>query len=145
MAEPVEVAIEIALLDKATAFAAAQSLPISLPNRTFVQPTPGPAVKWLRASFMPVPSLAMGINYDSFVQHYGIFQLDVFQGFDGGSTGPARIAASIIAAFQRGTRLTGNGFAIDIVKVPYRGPMLKDDPWGMVPVSIPYLSFARPT
>jgi len=73
MAEPVEVAIESALLTKAQAFAAAQSptLAISLPNVAFTPPVAGPAVKWLRATFMPAPTATLPVGSGS-DQYYGL-------------------------------------------------------------------------
>lgn len=151
--EPVEVAIESALLTKAQAFAAAQSpaIAISLPNIAFTPPeskvTVGAATtygKYLRASFLPAPSFETGISWDAHNQHYGLMQLDVFYGQGAGEYAPGRIASAIIDYFKRGTRLTKDGVTVLINKAPYRGPMLRDDPWMCVPVSIPYLSFARP-
>jgi hypothetical protein len=145
MPEPVEVAIESALLTRAQAFALAQSLTISLPNVAFTPPVASPTAKWLRASFLPAPSVATGIPYDAHIQHYGIFQVDVFYGLGGGDLAPARIASSVISYFQRGTSVTKDGFTAQVTKSPYRGPTIKDDTWMMIPVSIPYLCFARPT
>lgn len=146
MSEPVEVAIESALLSRAQAFAAAQSpaLAISLPNIAFTPPAAGQNVKWLRATFLPAPSVETGIAWNAHNQHYGLFQLDVFYGQGAGEYAPGRLASAIIAYFARGTVLTKDGVSVRITKQPYRGPMIKDDPWQMLPVSIPYLCFARP-
>ena len=91
---------------------------------------------------MPAPSIALGVAFADDNQHYGLFQLDVFAGQNGGELASARIAALAVASFKRGTVLTKDGFSVRIVKAPYRGPMLKDDPWIMIPVSIPYVCFA---
>lgn len=144
MPEPVEVAIESALLTKAQAFAAAQSpaLAISLPNIAFPPPVAGPNVKWLRATFMPAPSFETGIAWDAHNQHYGLFQLDVFYGQGSGELAPGRLASAAIAYFARGTKLTKDGFSVLVHKQPYRGPIIKDDPWVMIPVTIPFQCFA---
>lgn len=163
MTEPVEVAIESALLSKAQAFASAQSPPllISLPNIAFPgknpdgsdKPAPqatstvgGATVfgKYLRASFMPAPSVALGISNTSNNQHYGFMQLDVFYGQGSGEYAPGRIASAIISYFPRGLKLVKDGTTTQIIKQAYRGPMLKDDPWMMIPVTIPYVCFATP-
>lgn len=146
MVEPVEVAIESALVTKAQAFAAAQSpaIAISLPNVAFTPPAAGPNVKWLKASFLPAPSFETGIAWNAHNQHYGIFQLDVFYGQGAGEYAPGRIASAIIQYFARGTELGKDGYRVRIVKQPYRASTLKDDPWMMIPISIPYLCFARP-
>lgn len=144
MAEPVEVAINAALVARAQAFATAQGIAISLPNIAFTPPTAGQNTKWLRATFLPAPSVETGIAWNAHNQHYGLFQLDVFYGQGAGEYAPGRIASAAIAYFVRGTKLTKDGFTVLIHKQPYRGPMIKDDPWQMLPVSIPFLSFARP-
>ncbi|MDB5724629.1 MAG: hypothetical protein JWQ16_1383 [Novosphingobium sp.] len=146
MAEPVGVAIESALLSRAQAFAAAQSpvLAIALPNVAFTKPTPGPAAKYLEATFMPVQSVEMGVSFDAHVQHYGLLQISVFYGLGAGEYAPGRIASQIIQYFARGTVLIKDGFKVRIDKAPFRGPLIKDDTWMQVPVSIPYQCFARP-
>jgi hypothetical protein len=142
MAEAVEVAIEYALLTQAQAFATAQSLTISLPNTTFTQPTASPTAKWLRATFLPADSLTLGLTAASSKRHYGLFQMDVFYGQGSGELAPARIASLIIAYFAMGTQLTKDGFTVTIPRQPYRGQMIKDDPWQMIPVRIPYHCYA---
>lgn len=146
MADPVEVAIETALLERATAFAAAQSpaLSIALPNVAFTPPQAGPGVRWLRASFLPVPSVETGISFNAHIQHSGLMQIDVFWTQGEGEMKAARLASAAITSFARGTVLTKDGFSVRIDKAPYRGSIRKDDPWVMIPVSIPYQCFARP-
>lgn len=146
MPEPVEVAIEYALLSRAQAFAAAQSpaLAISLPNIAFTPPVASGTAKWLRATFLPAPSFEMGIAWDAHNQHYGLFQIDVFYGQGSGEIAPGKLASSIIAYFARGTVMTKDGVSVRVTKQAYRGPMIKDDPWMMVPVTIQYLCFAKP-
>jgi hypothetical protein len=144
MAEPVEVAIEKALLDRAIAFAAAQSpaLTISLPNVAFTPPTPAPTAKWLRANFLPAPTAGLGVNVNSTNQHYGILQIDAVYGAGAGEYAPARIAAAVAAYFKFETQVTQDGFVARVWKPPYRGSLIKDDVWFFVPVSIPYVAFA---
>ncbi len=144
MAEPVEVAIESALLTKAQQFAAAQSpaIAISLPNVAFTPPALNSSAKWLRATFMPAPtaSLPTGNGSD---QYYGLMQLDVFYGAGAGEYAPGRIASSLIAYFAKGTVLTKDGFTVRIHKRPYRGPMIIDGSgWAMIPVTIPFQCFS---
>ena len=150
MGEPVEVAIESALLARAQAFATAQAITISLPNVAFTPPEAkkveaGVTVfgKWLRASFLPAPSSAVTINHDGFNQHYGLMQVDVFYGAGSGELAPGRVASAIIAYFKRGTVLGQDGFTIRIEDTPRRASMLIDGSWAMIPVSIPYRCFAR--
>jgi hypothetical protein len=146
MAEPVEVAIDKALIERAKAFAAAQSpaLTISLPNVAFTPPTESQTAKWLRATFLPAPSFEVGVAFNAHVQHYGIFQIDVFHGIGAGEYAPGRIASDVIKCFPRGLRLAQDGTSTLINRAPYRGSLLKDGSWTMIPVSIPYLCFARP-
>lgn len=144
MTEPVEVAIEKALLDRAITFAAAQGMSgaISLPNIAFTPPTPGPTAKYLRANFLPAPSAGLGINVNSTNQHYGILQIDAVFGAGAGEYAPSRLAALVIAQFKFETQVSNSGFTAKVWKPPYRGPLIKDDVWFFVPVSIPYVAFA---
>lgn len=142
MPDAVEVAVESALLAHATAFANNNGLTIALPNIAFTPPTISATAKYLRASFLPVPSVPLAISYTSVNQHYGTFQVDVFYGQNGGEIAPARIAADIIAWFAPGTDLTSGSYTVHIQRTPYRGPAIKDDPWLMLPISIPYIAFA---
>lgn len=146
MAEPVEVAIDKALIDRAQKFAAEQSpaIAISLPNIAFTPPEPSKTAKWLRATFLPAPSVEVGIAFNSHVQHYGLLQIDVFYGIGAGEYAPGRIASDIIKYFPRGLRLSQDGISTLINRAPYRGSLLTSGAWTQIPVSIPYLCFARP-
>lgn len=143
MAEPVEVAIEKALVDRLIAMTISPSIPVSLPNVTFIPPNAGPNVYWLRGSFLPADSFALGVDFGSHNQHYGIFQVDVFYGQGSGEYKPGRIASALISWFERGLKLTQDGFVVNVLQKPYRSRMIKDDPWVMISVSIPYRAFAR--
>ncbi len=144
MADAVEAAIEYALLAHAQAFATANSLTIALPNIVTIPPVSTPSACYLRATLMPAPSYSPGVGFASRNQHYGLLQLDVFWGLGGGEIAPGRVAADIIDYFERGTTLSRDGFSILVWKAPYRGRLVKDDPWVMLPVSIPYLTLASP-
>lgn len=141
MPEPVEVAIESALLTRAQAFATAQGLAISLPNVAFTPPTAGANVKWLRATFLPAPTATLPVGSGS-DRYYGILQLDVFYGQGAGELAPARLASAAIAYFKRGTTMTKDGFTTRVYRRPSRGPMIKDDPWMMIPVTVNFECFA---
>lgn len=146
MSDAVEVAIPRALLRKTAQFAAAQNpaLTVSYPNTDFTVPQPSKNTQWLRATHMPADTATLGIGITDINQHYGIYQIDVFQGQGIGEPAPGRVASAIIEYFARGTRLTLDGFDVDIVRSPFRGPMIKDDPWVFIPVRIPYLCLASP-
>lgn len=144
MTEAVEVAIELALLDRAQAFATLQNLPIALPNILFESPTPGKAAKYLRATIIPADTTALGVGYFSSNRHYGLFQMDVFYGVGGGEIAPRRIAAEIISYFIRGTRMYSNCFNINVFQTPRLGPQTADGAWTFLPVRIPYQTFAIP-
>lgn len=141
MPEPVEVAINAALIARAQAFATAQGMAISLPNIAFTPPTASATAKWLRATFLPAPTatLPVGSGSDRF---YGLLQLDVFYGQGAGELAPARLASAAIAYFAKGTESTKDGFTTRVYRRPSRGPMIKDDPWMMIPVTINFECFA---
>jgi hypothetical protein len=142
MTDAVEFAVEAALLESAQLFATSQSLQIAMPNIAFVPPTVSLTAKYLAAAFLPAPSFPLAVSFSGTNQHYGIFQLAVYYGQGSGEMGPARIVAQIIQWFAPGTLMVRDGFTIRILKTPYRGPLLKADPWTFIPVSIPYTSFA---
>ena len=145
MAEAAEVAIETALLTEVAAFVSAQSpavIRVAYPNVEFTPPTVGPTAKWLRASFLPADTLSPFMKHPGPNRHYGFMQVDVFWGVGGGDIAPARLAADIIQWFKRGTSIRREGFLVRVVRTPYRGPTIKDDPWSMIPVRIPYLCYA---
>lgn len=142
MAEAVEVAIEYALLNRAQAFATANSLTISLPNVAFTAPEASSTAKWLRATFIPADTITLGLTPGSTKRHFGLLQLDVFYGQGGGEIAPARIASDIIAYFVMGTQMTKDGFTVTVHRQPFRGQLVKDDPWQMLPVRISYQCYA---
>ncbi len=144
MADAAEVAIQSALLARAIDFADGQSplIPISLPNIDFTPPVVSKSTTWLRASFIPADTAALGINAAASNQHYGLLQIDVFYGLGGGDIEAARIAADVIAYFKRFTTMTRDGFLVRIIRPPYCGPVIQDEPWVMLPVRIPYVCFA---
>ncbi len=139
--EPVEVAINAALIARAQAFATAQGIAISLPNIAFTPPTAGQNVKWLRATLLPAPTSTLPVG-DGSDRYFGILQLDVFHGQGAGEYAPGRIASAVIEYFDRGTAMTKDGFTVRIYRRPSRGPMIKDDPWMMIPVTINFECFA---
>jgi hypothetical protein len=142
MTDSVEVAIESALLNRLVAFCLSPAIPLALPNIAFTPPTVGTNVFWLKADWLPADSFALGIDYGADVQHYGLLQVSVFYGQGSGEYAPGRLATRIIELFTRGTAVTKDGFIAQVWKHPFRGGMLKDDPWVMIPVSIPYITFA---
>lgn len=146
MSDAVEAAIPRALMRKLAQFAAAQSpvLTVSWPSLEFTPPDANKTVQWLRATVLPAETVTLGIGVGDSNQHYGIFQVDVFQGQGLGEPAPVRLAADVIAYFPRGLRLTLDGFNVDVIRSPYRGPLMKDDPWVMLPVRVPYLCLASP-
>jgi len=146
MADAVEVAIGKALLSRLAAFAALQSpvLTVAYPNVDFIIPTPSKTASWLRATIMPADTIGLSIGNTSTNQHYGLFQIDIFQGQGIGEPAPLRIAASLISYFARGTSLTSDGFIIRVFKPPFRTQLIKDDPWVFIPVRVPYIAFANP-
>lgn len=157
MAEPINAAIEKALLDKAILFASTQSpaLDIALQNglgangRHFTKPRIAKNAQYLRATVLHAPALATGIAYDARVKHYGILQIDVIHGKGGGTLPMTRTVAAIRSYFPIGTELTQDGFVVSVLphssRVVTQGPLMNDDDgWVKIPVSIPWLCFERP-
>lgn len=143
MPEPVEVAINAALIARAQAFATAQGISISHQKIAFTPPVATPATKWLRATFLPAPTatLPVGSGAD---RYSGVLQIDVFWGATAGEylINAERLASSIINYFGRGTVLTKDGFVVRINKRPSPGPMIVADGWAQIPITINYEAFA---
>lgn len=144
MAEPVEVAIEKSLIDRLSALVLSPVLPVQLPEVAFTPPTPAPGAAWLKADFLPAPTTTIGIDVGSNNQHMGLLQVTVFWPRGEGEYKPARVAASVIAWFKKGSIYTQDGFRTLIWRAPYRLPLRNDASgrWVMIPVSIPYVCFA---
>lgn len=145
MPEAAEVAIETELLQQVALFAAAQSpntLRVAYPNVEFTPPTVGPTARWLRATFLPADSQSPFMRHPGPNRHFGFLQVDVFWGIGGGEIAPARMASDIIQWFKRGSTYRRDGHMIRIIRTPFRAPSIKDDPWQMTPVRVPYTSFA---
>jgi hypothetical protein len=140
-----EVAIEYMLLGLATAFAESVNMGdlIAMPNIPFTQPTPSPTAKWLRATILPADSFALAIGPSGPNQHYGFLQIDVFHGQNAGELVPLRIAAEATTYFKFGTSATRDGFTVKVLDTPKIRSSVRDDPWIMIPVRIPYKCFAN--
>jgi hypothetical protein len=145
-ADAVEVSLPRALLKKLAQFAAAQDpvLTVSYPNIDFVKPDSNKTVQWLRATYMPAETQTLGIGVGDTNNHYGLFQVDCFQGQGLGEPAPRRLAALVVQYFPRGLRLTLDGFNVDVIRSPFLGPLMTDAPWAFVPVRIPYQCLATP-
>lgn len=142
MPEPVEVAINAALIARAQAFATAQGIAISLPNIAFTPPTASATAKWFRATFLPAPTATLPVGSGS-DRYYGILQIDVFYGQGAGELAPARLASAAIAYFAKGTEVVKDGFTTRVYRRPSRGPMIVDGSgWVQIPVSINFECFA---
>ena len=53
-----------------------------------------------------------------------------------------RIAGAVAEYFKRGTVLRANGLPVTVYDTPVIAAGFKDDPWWVVPVSIPFKCFA---
>ena len=142
MTDSVEVAIESGLINRLVAFCLSPAIPLALPNVAFTPPTADTNVFWLKADMLPADSFALGIDYGADLQHYGLMQVSVFWGQGAGELQPARLASRIIELFPRGQQIIKDGFTVAIWRHPFRGRLIKDDPWVMIPVTIPYITFA---
>lgn len=142
MSELIEAAISTALLTKLKAFATANSLRISYPSVKFEPPKTTATVMWLRVNFLPADTITLAVNYGGTNQHYGFMQVDVMLSAGSGERPALRMAAALITYFARGTRMISSNFVVEVVRAPFRNSSMKDDPWIMIPVRIPYNAFA---
>lgn len=143
MPDPVEVAIEAALLGHLQDFADAQSPVISIaqPNVAFTPPAPVTKTsRYLRATYLPIEStrIISGPN-----THQGLFQVDVFWGLGAGELAPGRVASGLIEHFKD-QELPRDGITVQIRRrLPHRAPMVFDGAWTFIPVRIPYECYAK--
>lgn len=145
MAEPVEVAIQAALIAHLEALSFSPSnIDISYPNLAFTPPSPAtPSASWLRVTFLQAPTLGLSVGHDGGAnEHLGIMQVDVFWAMGSSEGPPGRTAAQIIEHFTRGTVVFSGSTRVAIDKAPFRGTLRQDDPWVMIPVSIPYHAYS---
>ena len=127
--DQIEAQIVEALLRRAEGFASDQGLQIAFPNVEFTPPSPGQGVYWLKVSLLPVPSVEVGISFNSHVSHSEV--------------GMSRIASDAVNYFRRGTVMQSGGVNVNVYRQPYRSQAIKDEPWMMMAISIPYQCYAR--
>lgn len=145
MTDAVEVAIHKALLRRVSAFATAQGIAdVAMPNMDFEKPEISQTAKWLRATLLPNDTIPLALTFTGKNQLYGLLQVDVFYGLGAGEMAPGRIAAAAIDYFARGTTVSADGFTALIWRQPFRGPLLTDESWVMIPVRVPYVCLAAP-
>lgn len=148
MPDPIEVAIKSALITKLLALPRPATVPISVPNvgndgtRVFNAPDPAAGAAWFRATLIPAPTIALHLEYTGANQHYGMMQVDAFGYMGDGEMRVGRNASAIISWFKRGTRMSKDGFRIEVTRAPYEHAMLTDGSWVYIPVDVPYIAYA---
>ena len=55
----------------------------------------------------------------------------------------SRIASDAVNYFRRGTVMQSGGVNVNVYRQPYRSQAIKDEPWMMMAISIPYQCYAR--
>lgn len=142
MTDTADVAVVKALLDYLQQLSSSpDSVAISMPYRRFSAPT-GAGTQWLRATILPATKIALGVDDNASNQISGILQVDALRYLsDDGELPVARLAQSVMNWFARGTQIEIDNQRVYITRTPYRGRIMKDDPWIFIPVSIPYLAF----
>lgn len=141
MAETADTAVLMALLERLGALTFSPAIEVAYPNVPFTQPVATRNAMWLRATFLPAPKTALGIDPRSANEISGIFQVDVIAGAGAGEPWISRVAQAVMAWFARGTDLVKDSQRVRVNLTPYRGRMMKDDTWMIIPVSIPYQAF----
>lgn len=142
MTDTADVAVQKALLERLKALTFSPAITVAYPNIVFTPPTPAFGTQWLRANFLPAPKIALGIDDGAMNQISGILQVDALMYPGAGELPVARLAQAVTSWFARGTELTQDSQRVRIVRTPYRGRLIADDPWVFIPVSIPYLAFS---
>lgn len=137
MSEPLDVAIQFALMTRLTSPAlTSPATPIAFPLVTFT-PTPGVAYLDARAILRAEPEHP-GVAFDSDTIHRGIFQVDAVVPEGKGEAPGLRLASLVAARFAIGTTLPAGAWQLKILRPPAIASALVDSPWVRFPVSIPY-------
>lgn len=142
MTDTADVAVQVALLTRLDALVFSPALAVAYPNVPFPEPVAKNGMTWLRATFLPAPKMALGIDTGSSNEISGILQVDVLMAPGLGEPPAARIAQQVANWFARGTDLVHGTQRVRVNRTPYRGRLMKADPWMMIPVSIPYQAFS---
>lgn len=113
--------------------------PIAYENTDYTYVT---GTMFLQAFHMPTSASPANIGPDAFINHRGIFQINVVAPHGQGAVKAASVVDSIISAFKAGTTLISPlNQAVRILRaVPAGG--LNDNDWYIIPISIYYQAFA---
>ena len=110
------------------------SPPVAWPNIPY-EPSVGTA--YLRPLFLPGDTTQAGLGDTGLDDSFGIYQVDVV--YKAG-TGRSTLPDSVADHFSRGTVCSYNGVNVRVRSVSI-GPMIQDEAWVFVPVSISWQTF----
>ena len=91
----------------------------------------------LQSFNLPAESLTVGIAYDSSVDMSGIFQINAYTQNGSGMEAMWQIVSDVMEKFERGATSTVDGTTV-LIEKSYSSPMILDESWQMIPVSINY-------
>lgn len=104
---------------------------------------PTSSIPYLRPSVMPNTTRAPFLSLDDANQYVGIFQVLVCDIAGRGGSKARQIASKITTSFSRGAVITKDNVSIHISAPPTVGNDIQEPDRLIVPVTIPYFTFAR--
>ena len=113
------------------------NLPTHWENSNF---TPPAGQVYLSESLLQGLTIPIGISAGSTDELGGIYQVLVYAPMDAGKGGGRDAADTVAGAFQRGARLTYDGFTVTIQSVSQAAAFISGDRW-VIPVSVSYRAF----
>lgn len=110
------------------------STPIAWPNIPY---SPSVGTTYLRPLFLPGDTIQASLGDSGKDDTFGIYQIDVV--YKAG-TGRSTLTDTVADHFSRGTVCSYNGVNVRVRSVSI-GPMIQDEAWVFVPVSISWQTF----
>jgi len=110
------------------------STPIAWPNIPY---SPTVETTYLRPLFLPGDTIQASLGANGQDDTFGIYQIDVV--YKAG-TGRSTLTDTVADHFSRGTVCSYNGVNVRVRSVSI-GPMIQDEAWVFVPVSISWQTF----
>lgn len=112
--------------------ASALGYPVAWPGINFDPPGSG---YWLKVDFLPNAGAQPGYRVADSVYKQGVYQVAACGRPGAGAIGLGSVAQSILDAFPRGTVAADN---VRVTRQPYQGPLISDEAYMMIPVTIEY-------
>lgn len=132
-----ESSIEAALFARVASLEFVPALPVAWPNTAFTPPE-----SYLRVNHIPGAANRIFIGSDEPHQRLGVLQVTLFAPKNGGVSSVTEIAGTVAAHFPADLKMSADGVAVRVTKVPEVAQALADETHWHVSVSIAYEAVA---